>query len=965
MDDSTAGAGPGPSSFLSFATSLADSRHLTLAGRLSSGDASDPDSPSAPGQLGTAIRFAQVCLEKAAAAEGAELGHEPLGGAFDEDSDDEGFEWSLEARTWELLHYLCADRYLHNPQSDGQLLAAEDGPDFGAKDSLYYQTPFAAVQDVLLRNRGLRELKIVRDWLSSQLPAVHIAEVRKGYAPFSKNRLRAEKRTQIGSRTKTSSSVMSTSSSIVKSLDPDAESRGQGHWDMEDANYSKALHKTLFEYARSGQLGAAFDLCRQADHPWRAASLRGAMLYHQRGLNGMDDDEDAMLADDAFSAGGNRNRLLWKAVCKRLAANNTLEPYERALYGSLSGHLTSVLAVSSPSSWEEHLWAYVNTCLEGRIDSALESQGQRDGAGAWWTQDGGAGSIRIAELRSEQQGSRAAEDISTEVRDIFTKVRGTPNARSHQGNVGESDSIRLQADDPYHIVQQAVILDEIPQLLIHVESRLAEMRATIRPKRYAHLVRFFAHLVLYLRLLGTVELPASSCNSILRHYVEVLEHVVGSKGASQMDAAEGDLVAMYASSLERESAEESYAHYLKGLNDTATAAEKQDALLRAKQHELDVAAVARLVVQVIFSESFPLLQQQSHSLAPDALSADTTTRVDLTPAESRLVSSIEWLTFLPGTRHDAVFQSNALMRALLSRNRINAARTLLYSMPAELLDGGASEPSGLQDSPLDGGELRGSDRTEHLHYHSFFHLLSTQIALVEVLSQRPTATKTSGVKRTDLFAWKQALVDLARRVQLESEELLRGDWLKLPPLDPESDKEEAEQSEEDVVQEEDRQVELARIRQLYVPELVFRLHFLVSDAHAALWALDAQRTADREARGQALDVDGEDDEEARQLLDYITADLPILVADERYKVYLEFVSAGENKAASQARATSGAARGSGSSNNRLKDYLGHVRSAYLVKLGGGGERGPRTSQSLGSGTTIALTNPQDPFSPAA
>lgn len=946
MDVVSAEAGPGPSSFRSFASSLADSRHLTLSGRLSSGDPTQANDNS---QLGTAIRFAHVCLERAAAAESAEVGfsasatrgHSHLDFGLDGDTEsgeDDRANWILEARTWELLHYLSADRYLHHPSAKGDAVDGFSEDDTDTSADFYYQTPFAAVQDILHRNRELREVKIVRDWLSSQLPAVHVAEVRKGYAPFSKNRLRAEKRTQINSRS-------SKSTNTIKSLDPDAESRGQGKWDHEDASYAKALHRTLFEYARSGQLAAAFDLCEQADQPWRAASLRGAMLYQQQALDGLDANDDEAMTTELSTpkASGNRNRLLWKAVCKRLATNTSLDPYERALYGSLAGHLGSVLAVSSSDSWEEHLWAHINACLESRIEGAFEERGAANGSGSWWTQGGGKGSINLTELRGEKT-KHTTEDIRTEIREIFARVKGGFSAGvADSKGQGYGESLKLQADDPYRVVQQAIILDEVPELLIQVESRLSEMRANIRPKRYAHLVRFFAHLVLYLRLLGKVQLPASSCNSILRHYVEVLEDIASSTSSDDV-ASDGELVAMYASSLERESAEESYAHYLKGLNDLSTIEVKQEALLRAKQHELDVAAVARLVVQVIFAETYPLLQQANSPLADSSglLSSGLTSQVDVTPHESRLIASIDWLTFLSSTRGDAVFQSNALMRAFLSRGRLHAAKTLLYALPSDLLE--PHDDPLEDDSDPDATKLRPSDRTEQLHYHSFFHLLSSHLALVEVLGQRPIASGgAQAARRTDLFAWKEAVVDLGRAARSETEELLRGDWLKLDHSQISEGGDEEEDDDEDNEETERRHVELARIRQMYVPELVLRLHFLLSDVYGSLQALVLEKRPQAAAKSAAVrDGTSAADERAMResFLEYITADLPVLVADERYKVYLEFVS------------SSG-----GSSNNRLKEYLGHVRDAYVVKLGGGRSAATRPEDE----EAVFASRARDPF----
>lgn len=170
----------------------------------------------------------------------------------------------------------------------------------------------------------------MRNWLSTYLAPTHIVEVRKGYRPFTRSRLRAEKRSQLPSSSSGASSASRTaprqsgfSASRAWSTVPSSSSRGErdaklldpdAHdLEKEDANYEKALLRALFEYARAGQLLDALDLCIQVDQAWRAASLRGAILHWRPGC----DTEEVMEMEEAT---GNRNRTLWKAVCRALAA---------------------------------------------------------------------------------------------------------------------------------------------------------------------------------------------------------------------------------------------------------------------------------------------------------------------------------------------------------------------------------------------------------------------------------------------------------------------------------------------------------------------------------------------------------------------------------------------------------------------------------------------------------------------
>ena len=44
-------------------------------------------------------------------------------------------------------------------------------------------------------------------------------------------------------------------------------------------SYDKALSYTLFTFVRAGNIEDAVRLCRDAHQPWRAASIRGSLLF--------------------------------------------------------------------------------------------------------------------------------------------------------------------------------------------------------------------------------------------------------------------------------------------------------------------------------------------------------------------------------------------------------------------------------------------------------------------------------------------------------------------------------------------------------------------------------------------------------------------------------------------------------------------------------------------------------------
>lgn len=164
-------------------------------------------------------------------------------------------------------------------------------------------------QDAIEQSTRLTELSILRDWLHAIPTPLNTAEIRRGYRPYTKAKLKQARRTGQANAPK----------GLVQHLDPDADLRAQGEsFDTDDVTYDRALLRSLFAYVRAGSLDLAIDMCRQSDQSWRAASLSGGQLAAdpllRRAMVG--DDEDMDVEQVAM---GCQNRLLWKATCRRLA----------------------------------------------------------------------------------------------------------------------------------------------------------------------------------------------------------------------------------------------------------------------------------------------------------------------------------------------------------------------------------------------------------------------------------------------------------------------------------------------------------------------------------------------------------------------------------------------------------------------------------------------------------------------
>ncbi|BGP49686.1 Nucleoporin nup84 [Rhodotorula kratochvilovae] len=728
--------------------------------------------------------------------------------------------WTLERNTWALVQTLYAHRL-------------EDQPAVPSSSKNPYTPPRTVAERFVESSKDLVELSAIREWLNANPSSLNPAEIRRGYLPYTKNKLKHLRRTGAP-----------TPQGLVTQLDPDALLRAQragdddgAHLESDDAAYERALLRSLYEYVRAGETDLAIDMCRQSDQAWRAASLAGGRLFQDPALApDADAEDDDEFGDSAMDGGeqerrvqGNANRRLWKTMCRKLAANNTLDPYERALYGALSGDVASVLPVCS--TWEDVVWAHTNALLEAHVEAGLASSA----SGRYFERGTVAPLDPKAPLDPEDAllgAAAAGRPVRDELDAVFERLMHSD--RTELANA---------AKNPFHVSQAYLIIGKIGNLLETFVKRIEDTATGTEPELLAHLLRFFAHLILVLRLLDQ-PLPAFAANHILEAYVHVLE-------AHDQDE---NLIAFYASNLEQQSAVESYARFLLTFGPDSDITARHLALRKSREHGLSLPLIARRTVELVLSSSLASLP--STSAAPRAIEAFA--RVDARQME--LIRAIEWLTAEKETYEDAVAEANALARWFLSTDAPHAARELLRRLPADLLSALAAADSGESTAVQ-------LDIREHLDYVALFNCLGMQGRWAEVWARRPSESAS----KLDLAQYKESVATLVDQFYTSTVDLLSGEWLQLDGLDATVDA-----------------GELAHIRRLVVPDLVFRMHRALVDSSSLVPSTLPRALA-----------------------------LPALVADERHALYREFVP-------------SPSATGAGALS--LGRYLDEVRRAALLSL---------------------------------
>lgn len=343
-----------------------------------------------------------------------------------------------------------------------------------------YLPPVNVVNSYLARSRPHTELATVRDWLHSCPSSLHPAEIRRGYYPYTKAALKHALQSHGGALADYDRT------GYTKTLDPDGPLRpsngtsisgGQLH--PSDVDYDKAAIRTLFEYVRAGELDAACDFARQTDHSWRAASISGGALYSDptigEPLEDEGDDADVEMEYGRMDRKGTLKRRLWKKMCRRLAANKSLDPYEQALYGAVSGDVESVLPVCR--TWEDHVWCYVNALFEDEVDRILWNA--KDGY--YWAHGSLAPSSTGKDVAMVEDvftapppddGLVPPSELYTPGQSIKVSLRKAFERVLRDNRPGMAQSAR----EPFHVAQMCLATDRAFDLLSDVVDRLANMQ---------------------------------------------------------------------------------------------------------------------------------------------------------------------------------------------------------------------------------------------------------------------------------------------------------------------------------------------------------------------------------------------------------------------------------------------------------------------------------------------------------
>lgn len=342
---------------------------------------------------------------------------------------------------------------------------------------------------------------------------------------------------------------------LVESLDPDAPIRTDKALDNRDKEVELSLFKHIFMFLRAGEFEKGQNLARKAEYHWLASMLDGWFPYLDERL-----DREIMgpsTEEEENCITGNKKRDIWKQTCFKAAKMHGLHTYEKAIVGSLSGNLKSVLPVCK--SWSDQLWARLKCSIDVKIEKSLRESHQGE---------------FITDYQKEfYENDQDIEEIFKSIQDL---------------NIASP----FKEATIYQVLQKHLILDDVEGLLEQLDRwcETLDYDENILLNSHAispHFLRCFAHIILLLREVKLVTNNDERSTKIIKTFIGYL---------TQRRAVES--VAYYTTFLPFEHQVNSFARLLATIDGVK---DRQQCLQIAKSNRLDVDEITQTVVELIFS----------------------------------------------------------------------------------------------------------------------------------------------------------------------------------------------------------------------------------------------------------------------------------------------------------------------------------------------------------------------------
>lgn len=505
-----------------------------------------------------------------------------------------------EANTWKLLHCLYADSITEHPESLDSLLT---------ETTLSQQNLVGAL---FQSDSELRLLQLLVDWLEAT--ASYQEEATKTSAPVVVNNIHwgnTLHELTIGTSL-FNKDQNNKYKSMITCMDPDAPRRQKKTIHSDDQKDDNDLCKRVFTEVRCGKFTEAVSICINAGQAWRAAVLQGWILLHYLPR------EDP---NSPLEISGNPSRDLWKWCALGIASNAAENIYFKATVGILCGHLESTLPACQ-GNWEDLLWAHLRIQIEARVDKFLHEHHA--------TVDASTTTPYVLDLL---QSELKVEEVS--LQQVFSAVKALMDGKKESN---------------YQTCQRYLMLGHVRAIMQDSLQWLEESE-----ERF---IRFLAHLVLVLRLMGKDPQHDVGDKVLEKYITQLIEKLIDGSVACP------ELIAYYISTVPIARQINLYAELMDRIHKSDFRGGVVTAGISAG---IDVAASARVAIKKAITDI-----QQGYGNIDLTFTQTTAVEKDKTLI-NKVISSLEWLSLISNQLEEALWLSNAMVRTFIFIGNTDAA----------------------------------------------------------------------------------------------------------------------------------------------------------------------------------------------------------------------------------------------------------------------------------------------------
>ncbi|RBR12328.1 uncharacterized protein FIESC28_08667 [Fusarium coffeatum] len=476
-------------------------------------------------------------------------------------------------------------------------------------------------------------------------------------------------------------------SPLVTQLDPDAVTRQGRKLEPQDEYFERAIWLGCFEHLRRGSsLETIREWCQERTEMWRAISTSAVLIS-------TDDTQ-------AFSNTNPASLALWRRMCFSLSRSGGCDDYERAVYGVLSGDISTVEKIAL--TWDDFLFANYNALVRTQLDNYILGQCPPDVAS------------NLTQSFPSFDAVQFHGDPETVDKRLIRALESNPQIRAEANEPNKALQASLVSKDiGRHLYEQGVIIssnaNQSESMLFRWEPENVELNKERFFQSTQHYgLRIVAHIYLLINLLDKLHsnddslAPASSDSGVRRAQQNLLAGYANYLRLAQLQ----ELIPLYCSVLEPPRSYEVLSYNLIPESDN------QQRLLQLKlikKAGIDVLQFVKTQAWLMYDDLGPAQQgcpaKGSFSIiaaGPPTARLGRPVRADffgdderfIDTAHENLIRSLEWLLLVQETWPSVFTMGTKIYKFFLQNMHLNAARQLMKRVPfADVLQA-ATEDSG-------------------------------------------------------------------------------------------------------------------------------------------------------------------------------------------------------------------------------------------------------------------------------